>query len=219
MFDPRTHLVLAVAYGGLVVFTPQATWQAAEWGLLVTVILIVRRSRAYLGWLAMLIPMALFFGAVTWWSLDLISGLRAALGLLTLTSVFFLFFACTDPEDLGNALVKAGLPYAAAFVMSAALQFVPVISRKARNVMDAQRARGIELRPGWPALRNYPAFLAPLLIQAFQMAESLAEAMECRGFGRSGRSYLKDHRLHARDWCTMAAAAALTAAALRYMHA
>lgn len=218
MFDPRTHLVLALAFGGLVVFSPQADWQAGELALLILAILAARQGRAYLGWLVMLTPMALFFGAVTWWSLDLASGLRAALGLLTLTSVFFLFFARTDPEELGNALVKAGLPYAVAFVLSASLQFVPVISRKARNVMDAQRARGIELRPGWQALRNYPAFLAPLLIQAFQMAEALAESMECRGFGRSERSYLKDYRLRVRDWGAMAVAASLTAAALWYMH-
>ena len=68
MFDPRTHLFLALAYGGLVVFTPGAVWQAAEWGLLAAAILAARQGRAYLGWLAMLVPMALFFGAVTWWS-------------------------------------------------------------------------------------------------------------------------------------------------------
>jgi energy-coupling factor transport system permease protein len=38
------------------------------------------------------------------------------------------------------------------------------------------------------------------LIQAFQMAEALAEAMEARGFGRPGRTFLKDYRMRTRDW-------------------
>jgi energy-coupling factor transport system permease protein len=167
------------------------------------------QGRAYGRWLLMLLPMALFFGGITWWSVNLAAGLQAALSLLTLTSTFFVFFALTTPEDLGSALVKMRLPYSVAFVMSASLQFVPVISRKARNIMDAQRARGIELRPGWQALRNYPAFLGPLLIQAFQMAEALAEAMECRGFGRGGRRHLDGYRMRRLDWSVIIIGAAL----------
>ena len=204
MFDPRTHLALALIYGAFVIFIRDTTGLVTAWSILLAVIGLMGQLRAYARWLLMLMPMALFFGGVTWWSVDRAAGLDAALSLLTLTSTFFVFFASTPPEDLGNALVKMGLPYSAAFVMSASLQFVPVITRKARGVMDAQRARGIELRPGWRALMNYPAFLAPLLIQAFQMAESLAEAMECRGYGRGGRRRLDDNRMRARDWTAIA---------------
>ncbi|MBL0714541.1 MAG: energy-coupling factor transporter transmembrane protein EcfT [Desulfosarcina sp.] len=200
MFDPRTHLALALIYGLVVIFSRDSIWLTGEWGVLLAVIGLSGQLRPYGRWLLMLLPMALFFGGVTWWSVDFAAGRQAALSLLTLTSTFFVFFALTAPEDLGNALVKMGLPYSVAFVMSASLQFVPVITRKARHIMDAQRARGIELRPGWQALRHYPAFLAPLLIQAFQMAEALAEAMECRGFGRGGRRHLDDYRLQNRDW-------------------
>jgi energy-coupling factor transport system permease protein len=203
MFDPRTHLVLALIYALVVIFLRDAAWLAGAGLLLLAFILATGRLRTYLRWLLMLLPMALFFGMVTWWSVDLAAGRQAAMGLLVLTSTFFVFFAVTTPEDLGSALVKMGMPYAVAFVMSASLQFVPVMARKARQVMDAQRARGIELRPGWQALRNYPAFLGPLLIQAFQMAEALAEAMECRGFGRGGRRRLDDYRLRGRDWLAM----------------
>lgn len=200
MFDPRTHLALALVFGLVVIFLRDTAWLLGAWGVLLAVIGLTGQLRAYSRWLLMLLPMALFFGGITWWSVDLAAGLQAALSLLTLTSTFFVFFALTTPEELGNALVKMGLPYAVAFVMSASLQFVPVITRKARHIMDAQRARGLALRPGWQALRHYPAFLAPLLIQAFQMAEALAEAMECRGFGRGGRRSLDDYRMSARDW-------------------
>ena len=74
------------------------------------------------------------------------------------------------------------------------------MGRKVKNVLDAQRARGIPLEPGWAALRHYPAFFAPILIQAFQLAEELAEAMEARGFGRPGRTFLKEYEMRHRDW-------------------
>ncbi len=219
MFDPRTHLALALIYSLVVVFIRDTALLLSAWGVLLVLIGLTGQRRAYGRWLLMLLPMALFFGGITWWSVNLAAGLQAALSLLTLTSTFFVFFALTTPEALGSALVKMRLPYSVAFVMSASMQFVPVITRKARNIIDAQRARGIELRPGWQALRNYPAFLGPLLIQAFQMAEALAEAMECRGFGRGGRRHLDDYHMRLRDWGIIIIATALAGACLLLRYA
>jgi energy-coupling factor transport system permease protein len=200
MFDPRTKLIISIFYAVLVVVSIQFASLAVEWGVLILFIVFMAQGKAYLRWLRLVVPMSLFFGAVTWWSVNGEAGAFAALKLLALTTVFFAFFSTTMPEDLGNALVKSGMPYAVAFVLSTSLQFVPVISRKAKNVLDAQRTRGIPVEPGWSALRHYPAFLVPLLIQSFQLAEELAESMESRGFGRPGRTFLKDYRLVIQDW-------------------
>jgi len=203
VFDPRTKLIFALLYSVLVVASNRLADLAVEWAVLVLLIVFLVQGRAYIRWLKLVVPMALFFGAVTWWSISGEAGAIAALKLLTLTTLFFAFFSTTAPEDLGNALVKSGMPYAVAFVMSASVQFVPIIRRKAKNVLDAQRTRGIPVEPGWSALRHYPAFFVPLLIQAFQLAEELAEAMEARGFGRPGRTFLKEYRLGFRDWAAM----------------
>ncbi len=203
MLDPRTKLVLTLYYCILVVATSNVAESIAQWGVLVLGVIIAKKMGAYLHWLKAVVPMALFFGAVTWWTADMQSGTLAAMNLLSLVTAFFLFFNTTSPEDLGNSLIKVGLPYPAAFVFSTSLQFVPVIGRKASHVLDAQRSRGIPLEPGWRALRHYPAFLGPLLIQAFRLAEELAEAMEARGFGRPGRTYLKDFRLKRTDWAAI----------------
>ena len=217
MVDPRTKLLLALAGAVLIAMTRQPGWLAVEWSLLGALIVATGEIRSYLRWLAMLMPMALFFGAVTWWSTTATIGLTAALGLLAITTVFFVFFATTAPEDLGNSLVHAGLPFAAAFVLTAALQLVPVIGRKARTVVEAQQARGIELKPGWRALRHYPALLVPLLIQSFQMADSLAEAMEARGFGRPGRTFRRTYRMQAIDWLVVIAGWALVIVLIRFV--
>ena len=203
MLDPRTKLLLAIGYAALIVAANRLTWSLAEGGVLLLFIAVIGKTRSYLRWLRMVLPMSLFFGAVVWWTADVRTAALAALKLLTLTSVFFAFFITTLPDDLGNSLVKVGMPYVVAFVLSTSLQFVPMIHRKIKNVLDAQRARGIPLEPGWSALRHYPAFLGPILIQAFQMAEELAEAMEARGFGLPGRTFLKDYLMQTRDWLAL----------------
>ena len=199
-FDPRTKLALTIIYAAWIVEIGSLAWLGAAFGVLVLFLIALGQIRAYVRWLRLVIPMSLFFGAVVWWSAGREAAVFAALKLLTLTSAFFAFFSTTVPEDLANSLVKIGLPYAVAFVLSTALQFVPMMGRKAKNVLDAQRARGIPLEPGWSALRNYPALFGPILIQAFQFAEELAEAMETRGFGLPGRTFLKDYRMKVMDW-------------------
>jgi energy-coupling factor transport system permease protein len=203
VFDPRTKLLLSVAYATLIALTRRPGWLLAEWSLLLLAIAVLGQSKAYLRWLVMLLPMAAFFGGVTWWSADRSTGQAAAMSLVAITTLFFLFFTSTAPEDLGNSLVQAGLPFQVAFVIMAAMQFAPIIGHKARAVIEAQQARGVALKPGWRALRNYPALLIPLLIQSFQMADALAEAMEVRGFSRSGRSFRKIYRMRARDWLAL----------------
>ena len=214
LLDPRTKLIMAIFFTILVMASRRLSWLLPEGVVLVAFVIIIGKGRAYLRWLRLSLPMAVFFGAVTWWTADLKTGLMAGLALLTLISIFFVFFSSTTPEDLGNSLVKIGLPYPVAFVFSTSLQFVPMIGRKAKNVLDAQRSRGIPLEPGWSALRHYPAFLGPLLIQAFQLAEELAAAMETRGFGRPGRTFYKDYRMGSADWLTIAVSLLLLAVCL-----
>ena len=209
MGDPRGRLALACGFAGAVVATVRPTVLIGEYLFLLGLVPLLGIGGAYRRWLRLVVPMALFFGAVTGWAGSLADGGAAAGKLLSLTTAFFIFFETTAPEDLANSLVRAGLPDNAAFVMATAMQFVPVIGRKARAVMDAQRSRGMRLEAGWAAMRHWPAFLAPLLIQAFQLADELAEAMEARGFGRPGRTFYRDYRMGAADWLAVAGGAGM----------
>lgn len=208
--DPRTKLVLAILGVVLVVLADSPFALVICCLVLLVLIVVLSSLRDYGRWLFLVLPMAIFFGLVTAWAVDPTSGLLAGVKLLALTTVGYLFFVTTPPEDLANSLLKAGLPYPIAFVMGAGMQFVPVLGRKARDVLDAQKARGIPIKANWQALRNYPAFLVPLLVQAFQLAEELAEAMETRGFGRPGRSFYKEFALNRWDYAVMIIGAAVT---------
>ncbi|MGC9334922.1 MAG: energy-coupling factor transporter transmembrane component T family protein [Anaerolineae bacterium] len=207
--DPRTRLAMTVLYAALIVATGRIAWLAVELGVLLVLVLVTREGRAYLRWLRLVAVMAVAWFAVSLWAFDLPTAVNASLRLMALTSAFFLLFRTMMPQDLGNALVKSGLPYEIAFVLSTSLQFVPVMGRKVQNVVDAQRSRGIPLEPGLRALRFYPALMAPLLVQAFQLADELAEAMEARGFGRKGRTFARDYRLQRVDWAALLGMAAL----------
>ena len=202
--DPRTLFALALLVAVMVM---AAASLAALALLFIPMLVLIRWTEAFgrfWRWLRWVLPMVIFFGLVTGWAFTVEAGILAGLKLLGLTCVGHLFFLTTTPEDMANALVKAGLPYPVAFVVSAGMQFVTVLARKAKEVMEAQQTRGIPITGGWRALRHFPAFFTPLLVQAFQLAEELAEAMEARGFGRQGRSFYAQYRLLPKDWIAAA---------------
>jgi energy-coupling factor transport system permease protein len=156
------------------------------------------------------VPLGLLVFLLSYFSAGWEEAVAALLRLLSISTAAVLVFGSTPPEDLGNALVAGGMPYPAAFVLMAAMQFVPVISRRAMAVRDAQMARGTRLDVGFGSLRNYPVLALPVLYQSFKLADDLAEALESRGFARPGRTFRKEFRLTGLDWLVVVLATALT---------
>jgi len=201
--DPRTKLLAAFAFAAVLTFTANLSALAAESIGIALLAVAFGRTRAWLKLLRVLLPMTAFLIAVMLWSFDLAAALAGALRLIAMTTAFFVFFQVTAPEDLANALVASRVPYAFAFILTTAMQFVPVLSRKMQNVMDAQRARGIRLERDLASVRNYPALFTPLLIQSFTLADQLAEAMEARGFGAPRRTFARGYALRGADYAVM----------------
>jgi energy-coupling factor transport system permease protein len=173
---------------------------AMAFGILLMVTLFLHLGLAWLGLLKGLGFAALTFFIIAGLAFDLVTAIMAALRLLTIGTVFFLFFQTTNPEALSNALIKMGAPYPFVFVLTASMQFVHVLVRRVISIRDAQRARGIPVDGGLRAFRYFPALAGPLLIQAFQLADELAEAMEARGFGAPGRRFRYEPHLTLLDW-------------------
>ncbi len=177
---------------------------AIAFGILLMVTLLLHLGLAWLGLLKGLGFAAFTFFIIAGLAFDLVTAIMAALRLLTIGTVFFLFFQTTSPEALSNALIKMGAPYPFAFVLTASMQFVHVLIRRVISIRDAQRARGIPVEGGLRAFRYFPALAGPLLIQAFQLADELAEAMEARGFGAPGRRFRYEPHLRLLDWAIIA---------------
>jgi energy-coupling factor transport system permease protein len=174
--------------------------QAGALGILLAVSLVLRLGRSWLDFLKSLGFAALSFLGIAWLAFDFPTGLVAGLRLVTLGTAFFLFFKTTPPEDLSNGLVKWGMPYSVAFVATVSMEFVEVLARRAANIRDAQRARGIPLEGVFATVTHLPAIVGPLLVQAFKLADELAEAMEARGFGTEGRRFRREPHFRKVDW-------------------
>jgi energy-coupling factor transport system permease protein len=207
--DPRSKLVGAIFVAGVLIALDDWPSQLASLAIMIGTVLLLRLGRTWLSLLNGLGYAAGSFFLIVWVTFDLAAAVVVSLRLLALGTVFFLFFNTTAPEDLSNALVKLGTPYPFAFVLSASMQFVHVLTRRAANIRDAQRARGIPLEGPLSTFRHLPALLGPLLVQAFKLADELAEAMEARGFGAPGRRFRREPHLKISDWILMAAAAGL----------
>jgi energy-coupling factor transport system permease protein len=92
------------------------------------------------------------------------------------------------------------VPFELVFAFTTAVRFVPVLAEEAQTIMDAQKARGLELERGnfLKRIRNYIPILIPLIVSAIRRSLELAEAMESRAWGatkkRTNLYVLKIHR-------------------------
>jgi energy-coupling factor transport system permease protein len=107
------------------------------------------------------------------------------LRFVVLVESFSVFFLTTSPDHLGLALEQTRVPYEFAFAFTTAVRFVPVLAEEAQTIMDAQKARGLELEKGGflKRIRNYIPILIPLIVSAIRRSLELAEAMESRAWG------------------------------------
>ena len=201
--DPRSKLAASLIAVVGMIFADRMLFFLGVVLLLLVPVLRLGLFRLWLGMLKGLAMALAVFYIIAWVSFDLETALSAVLRLLAISMIFFLYFQTTAPEALSNALIKIGIPHSFAFVLSASMQFVQVLIRKAANIRDAQRARGIPLEGPLGTIRHLPALAGPLLIQAFKFADELAEAMEARGFGAPGRRFRKEPRFRWVDWLVM----------------
>jgi energy-coupling factor transport system permease protein len=117
-------------------------------------------------------------------------------------------------EALVAPLSRVGLPgHEMALTLTVALRFLPILAMEAEHIARAQASRGAELgRHRGGILRRTRVLLpvlVPLFLSALRRAETLALAMESRGYrGGRGRTRLVTYELHARDALALAAAAA-----------
>lgn len=98
-------------------------------------------------------------------------------------------FALTTPvDDLLVELERRGLGRRGAFVVGSALGAVPRTLERAREVADAQRARGMDTEGGlWRRFRGLVPLIGPVLFGALAEVEERTMALEARAFTAPGR--------------------------------
>jgi energy-coupling factor transport system permease protein len=139
------------------------------------------------------------------------------LRFIVLVESFSIFFLTTSPDHLGLALEQTHIPYEFCFAFTTAVRFVPVLAEEAQTIMDAQKARGLELERGnfLKRIRNYIPILIPLIVSAIRRSLELAEAMESRAWGATKkRTNLYMLKIHRNDFVLIAITIGVVATAV-----
>lgn len=106
-------------------------------------------------------------------------------------------------ESLMKPLKKIGVPvHTFAMMMSIALRFIPTLVEETEKIMNAQKSRGADFTEGSLVSRAKALvpLIIPLILSAFNRAEELAVAMECRCYrGDKNRTKLVKLEYKSRD--------------------
>ena len=150
--------------------------------------------------LLFLVPIFLFHVFVTDWMLGLETVLRV-LVLLLLAVLVTLTTKLSDMIDVvergTRPLRHVGInPSKVGMMLSMVIRFIPLMMREAQEILEAQRARGLE--------RSAIALLVPLLIKTLKMADDLSDAIDARGYdAETVVPVWRRQRQDARGQCTM----------------
>ncbi len=153
-----------------------------------------------------------------WWALSVTNCVLRLIVLIfvrfaTLILLTSLLTSTTSTGDMGRGmesllspLNRIGVPgYELALIFSLTFRFVPSFALEAERLVKAQIARGADFGEGgrWRFVRRARALLpltVPFFLMALQRAETMALAMEARGFvGGKGRTHYRGLHFQGRD--------------------
>ncbi|MCL2496208.1 MAG: energy-coupling factor transporter transmembrane protein EcfT [Clostridiales bacterium] len=107
------------------------------------------------------------------------------------------------PRDYLLALTQCRMPYEIAFMVLAALRFLPILREEARDVLCAAQMRGLRFKKTGlkKQAEAYISIMLPVAAGAIRRAEQLSLAMEARAFRAfPRRTTMRRLRLRAADW-------------------
>jgi energy-coupling factor transport system permease protein len=131
----------------------------------------------------------------------------AALNGLRLTAAALAFTAYALLLDHDRLVSAASFARRSALAVALATRLVPTLERDAAGLRDALCGRGVAVT----GIRGHARLLSPLVAGSLERAAGLAEAMEARGFGRSGATRAPRPGWNGLDRAAVAAAVAIVA--------
>ena len=208
--DPRAKLALSIVLAAITLMFLNIIPLLIVIGCLIPIITAAKSLRRWLKsmrGLTMLLLFIIIFNTLLSTIPNPFSySVAIALRLIALMTSFSIFFLTVHPDELSQALIQMRVKFEFAFAMSMAMRYVPTLGQEAYAIMDAQRARGIELDKGniLKRIRNIVPIIVPLIIVSIRRALSIAESMESRGFGASDtRTYMETLSFRKRDWAVV----------------
>ena len=102
--------------------------------------------------------------------------------------IVLLFVCTTNPSEFAASLNRIGISYKISYAVALALRYIPDIQREYRDISLAQQARGTEMSKKASLVNRLKAassILIPLILSSMERIETISNAMELRGFGKS----------------------------------
>lgn len=111
-------------------------------------------------------------------------GVVVALRLLTIALAFLLMVATTPPTRIVQGLMKLGIPFKYATLVTMIFRFYPVMAGEFVEIQQAQASRGFEVEKGsfFRKFMNFLPLMIPALLSALRKSTLIAIALEFRGY-------------------------------------
>lgn len=237
-FDPRAKLMLMLCLSTIAIFRPDPLLLLCLLGLTMLILLvggthparILRQVRGIFYMIIMLfIVQCLFvrtgdplislgnFTLITTGGLNTAAGICLRLLILVVSALILL---TGESRDYLPALVQMKIPYEIAFMVMAAVHFLPLLKEEAMDVYYSVQLRGTEIaKASLPKkLQAFSRICMPILVGAINRAKQMSIAMEARGFrSRPNRTYLHTISLKAKDVALLVILPAATIALFIYL--
>jgi energy-coupling factor transport system permease protein len=118
-----------------------------------------------------------------------IQGIAMAFRINALCFACFIIMFTTDQASMVRGMVKMGLPFNWGLILAIALRYVPTFYGIINMVMEAQQARGLNLKQGGflKRVRSYMPIFVAAIITGLRTSDNLAMSLETRAFGVNPR--------------------------------
>ncbi len=116
--------------------------------------------------------------------------LNVCLKYLCTIPMVLVFICTTNPSEFAASLSRIGVSYRISYAVALALRYIPDVQREYEEISLAQQARGVEMssKAGLISrLKSASGILIPLILSSLERIETIANAMELRGFGKGRR--------------------------------
>jgi energy-coupling factor transport system permease protein len=116
----------------------------------------------------------------------LFTGLMIGCRIVALGVLMPALVISTEPRLLAYGITRLGVNYKAAYIITSAMNMIPLFEQQARAIIDARKLRGTDsLDSGnlLSRLKEYAAVVNPLIIKAMRQALAMGLVMDARAFG------------------------------------
>jgi energy-coupling factor transporter transmembrane protein EcfT len=121
----------------------------------------------------------------------LVSGVILGVRFVLLISFGVLFAMVTNPIEIPGGFLRARLPHKYGITLMVGYRMMPLISDKISTIIDAQKARGAEIKLSFKKLPKLAtlavSLLVPILHSTLETSVRLSDTLISRGYNPDGK--------------------------------